>query len=233
MNNKSLNSKNLQVRIPSEGGTIDVDLPRVNTFNRINCNFASIPKSWFMIDGNLQLPTFTDSLGTYTMSFSIGNYNQTAFAAELKLQLEAISTFTYTVAFNVRTNKILITSTGPTITFNYAYTEVKDLAFDRYLGSPINGVGSISSNFQRYEVVQVRSSWVDNYGDQILVSVIASDVSYFDKIEYDSAGPEYTKCGMINSENSYPTFYVSDIWGTKILMNGLSSNLLITCFEEN
>lgn len=245
-----LNNKHLQIRVSPNSDIVKTNIPQINNFNRISCDFASVPKAWFMVDSNVLLPIVEYGAGPTTtqLAFSPGNYSQSSFAAELKIQMDLLTAgaVTYTITYDNKTNKMIIVSSDLVNSFGFIFssTDPQDQAFASYLGAGSNAfiyspailpsvlTSPFPINFQRYEVVRIRSSWVNNNGDDILISLIAGDVGYNETISYNTTAPEYEKSTMQNSRNTSPMFQILDEWGRKIDMNGFSINLSLTLFEE-
>lgn len=111
--NSGTNS-NFVIDLPSYQGTMGA--------NTIVCTAAVIPKSWYLVNANLNTFTLSEGLNDFTVTIPIGNYSFTTLRSALETALNAAGAWTYTVTASQLLGKYVITVTGnggvqPNLTF--------------------------------------------------------------------------------------------------------------------
>ena len=159
------------------------------TVNRVCLRFASIPKTFYLVNTGSNTLTLTENGTPRTITIVPGNYNFKTFATSFSALLNAGGLYTYTITSNTSTGKYTITASSSnaiSITFPSTSTLYKLLGFNIASTNVFAATILTSANvcqFSPYPAVIVRSSIVHandtGYQDLGTIPIVNTpDMSY-------------------------------------------------------
>lgn len=194
----------------------------------------SIPYSYYAINSNNN--DFTVDFGTTSATITVteGNYTLATIATELKTQMDASTSFTWTITGNNLTNKISYTTTDDfdiiTDTVNYRW-----LGFDKSSTNSSSSSTLVSSNVVDLMATQyidirsnilVNSTYNRNRGDRYLLARIPTRVdNAFDTIFFSSQTMDFVKVKYQHINNI--SLQLLDDNGNELNLNGLPWNITL------
>lgn len=216
---------------------IDVNMPKSNAFNKASVVMLEMFKSWYTLDATTT-NTFTINVnagGDQVVTIPSGiNYTSASLALTIQGQLAGLHAG-MTCVINAGNSKMVITH--PTLNFTILATN--EMA--QYMGF-VGGVVSTSSGFsltspnivnlQRYDVLHVRASGIQNNNDNILISVFPSGYANNSTIRYASPDSMTNSVTVENSSFNNMRFTVEDKYGKKINFNGINWQMILTFWNE-
>jgi hypothetical protein len=213
------------------------DFPRDHEYKRCSILEAEIPKSYYHLDSNASF-TLVEATGSQSTTVTIAGgviYTGASLVTTLKAALDAASlsgsnNFTYTVALNTSTGKFTITASSGDFHFTFNTTTSGNKLLSKYLGFDQGDSAESASSIlispnvidlQRYDVLFIRSSIVNNAGNDIFGRIYVGNTIDLGLIKYTSVDPIRSSVGLNdNLFNSH--FSLTDKNGALIELNGVN-----------
>ena len=249
------NQRNISINSKKGAGSISnfrhpTALPRDYDFDRVTCLQAEIPKAYYMLDTDATF-SLVEATGSVTTTVTIAGgrtYTIGDLTTTLKTALDTASasganTFTYTVSFSTNTGKFTITASSGDFSFTFNTTSESNKLISKYLGFA-EGVATASSassilislnvvDLQRYDVLYIRSSLVNNGGDDILATIYVGSHIDLSMIAYVTPDATRHAVGLNDNVPSCSDFSLTDENGKLINMNGVNWRVMIQAFKSH
>ena len=205
---------------------------------------ASIPKSYYLITTDNDEFILTENGSSVDIHIPVGNYTISAWKNTLinVLNTNSPNNWTYSIDFNVggsvvNTGKLRFSVSGnssiqPQFTFSeYLY---KQMGFNP--GTYTFNNDALTSgnviNLQLLDAVFINSDICTNRHDSVLQEIYSNNGDY-SNITYLATAPlAYAKKMMSNTSNVY-SFYLTNVYGQPIDLNGLDWNCTVLLYKEN
>lgn len=227
----------------------NTDLPREYDYDRLTCITAEIPKSYFMLDSDttFELNEATGSVDTTVTIAGGRNYTSSQLESALATALTAASatganSFTYTVAFSANTGKFSITSSSGDFTLTFNTTSAPNTSISKYLGFAEGVVTASSSssvlsslnvvNFQRYDVLYIRSNLANNSGNDILAEVWVGSTIDLAMIKYEPNEPTRHSVGFTDNASFNSSFSLTDKNNKLVELNGVNWRFVMSAYKS-
>lgn len=233
----------------------NVKIPSSNNqcFNKASLLKADIPKGWYMVEAGESVSfNYTDGAGTragslFTSPAEFGdqerNYTATELASHLASRLDQASLAgsgnTHTVVFDTSRGKFRIDSDITSFTIAFTDTLPATQRAKKYLGMNDTQTSTgltLSSpnraNLQRYDVIQLHTSLVDNAGDDILAELYFNGTSNSDVLEWTTPDAWLYAKGMSNNRTNQVNFSLTDENGKPVNLNGLEWRASIVLYDD-
>lgn len=205
---------------------------------------CSIPKSYYLVQSNLNSFILNENGTEYTIEMNVGNYSRTGFMITLQTALNNAGAWTYVVTADdsntgAETGKLNFSVSGnggiqPSFIFTTKLYEA--LGFER------NSIVSFSSdtlrstnviNLQKESTLFIHSDiCASDAGDNILQSVFASNTTDYGNIVFTN------ECTILNSKKIITTklsesynFYLTDENNIPIDLNGRNWQMVLCLFQ--
>lgn len=222
-------------------------LPLDNQFDKISLSECEIPKSWYMLDSATTFSLY-ETVGTQTTTVSITggkNYTAAELATELASALTTASatgsnSFTYTCTFSSATGKFTY-GHGGTGEFTLQLASSPLLA--KYMGVYADDSSNVSAsqsfvspnivNLQRYNILFIKSSLVENAGNDIIARVYPGDVAALDTLHYTSPDPALMSVGLAQHMSNQSGFCLQDENNAAVDLNGVDWRMTLIAFKDS
>ena len=225
-------------------------LPRDHDFDRLTCLQVNLPKAWYMLDtdATFQLNEATGAVDTTVTIAGGRNYTSAEMETALAAALTAASAtganiFTYTVAFSAASGKFTITASSGDFTLTFNSTSDPNKSIAKYLGFTEGAVSSSSAssilisanivNFQRYDVLYVRSDMASNGGDDLLCSIYIGRTIDLAYVQWETPDAKYFSVGLADNVSSCSRFSLTDGDNKLVPMNGVNWQLTLQAFKSD
>lgn len=230
----------------SDAFNVRTEMPYRNEMDKVTLIEADVPKSYYMLDSD-ETFTLAEATGTVDTTVTISggrNYSATQLATEIAAKLTAASatganTFTYTCTFDDTTGKFTITASSGEFTLELA----NDALLAKYFGMVADDSSNVSSssvlvssnivNLQRYDVIHIRSSMINNNNDDTMARIYPSDVAYLDKMHYVANDPKLMSGGLNDNIGNESGFCVTDKDRNAINFNGVDVQFTVVAFKDS
>lgn len=209
-----------------ENFTYNIALPPGETFDRVVCINALIPKSYYLIqDGNNNLERtlqLRENSTTVNILIPVGSYLLSTFKTILGNLLTAGSpnSLTYVLSYPLTssaadTGKWTYTQNNGSIVSSIITNEhlYEPLGFNSSSTNTFTGTTLISSNvikMQSEDRLLIHSNLVSNGSDDILVSINSSTSVNYSSIAWECPAPAYYSHVLSSQHNNVFSFSLTD-----------------------
>lgn len=220
-----------------------IDIPTGN-YTHVSAVSISIPKSFYLVQNNLNTFTVDENGTTTIITIPIGTYTRTSFISTLQTLLNANCLWTYSLTIpetstSAETGKITYTVSDNTdliSSFIFDTNPVYELmGFEQGTTNVfINNVLISASviNLQQESTLFIHTDMVTSSNDNILENVFCENVSNYGNIIYQNNDLIGNSKYISNIQDSY-RFYLTDENDTQIDLNGRNWQLTLIIFEKD
>jgi hypothetical protein len=215
--------------------------------NRVVVMQANIPKSYYMVQQNLNTFTLIENDVDITVTIPEGNYNRTNFKSTLQSLLNGatLNTFTYAVSVPLSsgsdTGKYTFTVSNngvsqPSLSFSNSNNMYELMGFN---GPSINifiANALVSTNvikLQKEDTLFIRSDIVSGHSNGILQDLNAINSVDFDNIVFQNYNPFIYAKPLNGSLSNVFSFQIVNEDGNEMNLNGNNWTMTICIFQEN
>jgi hypothetical protein len=210
---------------------IAINMPHSNAFNKAAVIVCELPKSFYHLDSTNN--TFDFDLSTVTIPAN-QFYTATTFAAAVQTAVAAVIAST-TCTYSSTTGKLTIYNA--TTDFSILATGV----IAKYLGV-VSGTRVYSDNFtgteerlicpnivnmQRYDVIYIRASGLQNNNDNVLLEIYPGLSTDLSVIQYSNISSDIHNVTVEQNNMNVMHFSVQDKDGKDIEFNGVNWRMLL------
>ena len=207
---------------------------------------CTVPKTFYLVQANLNTFTLTEGTFNATITIPVGNYTRRAIQNTIQSLLNAASSgITYTVNWpgvNVAdTGKFTFTCTNfggiqPILTFNSVIAEV--IGFDDNSVNQFSNFTLVSTNvinLQLNSILYLHSDICTNSGnDDILQEIFtAAGNATYANIHFENYDLEAYSKPLVSKAKTLYYFFLTDVEGNEINLNGINMDITLILYKKN
>lgn len=211
---------------------IAINMPHSNAFNKAAVIVCELPKSFYHLDSTNN--TFLYNASTVTITAN-QFYTATSFAAAVQAALVTVSGVAMTCTYSSTTGRMTITH--PTTLFTITASGV----IAKYLGLVSAAVNTSSAlsvistnivNMQRYDVIYIRASGLQNNNDNVLLEIYPGLSTDLSVIQYSNISSDIHNVTVEQNNMNVMHFSVQDKDGKDIEFNGVNWRMMLYMGHE-
>lgn len=220
-----------------------LNIDQNSRFNKCVILQALIPKSYYLIQSGQNTFTIQHDASTYTITIPEGNYSRSTFQSQLTTQLNAASSFVYSISYPSstasQTGKYTFNVSGnggvqPQIIFTSSIYECMGFTANStnvFVGDTLTSINIIK--LQAEDAIFIHSDLCQNADDNVLQEIYASENSNFTNITFKQDNVESYAKTITSIQNNVYRFYITNESGYQLSLNGLNCNITLMLYQEN
>lgn len=217
----------------SSNFAIKLNMPQSNAFNKCAVVVCEIPKSFYSLDSS-STNTFLCNATTITIPKDVF-YTASTFASAVQTALVSGMGVAMTCSYSSTTGKMTITHPSTTFTITATGVLAKYLGLVSSTTTSSTGTSLVCtniSNMQRFDVLYIRASSVQNNNDNVLLTIYPGLSTDLSVIQYSNVDSSIHNCTIEGNNTNIMNFSLQDKDNNDVNLNGVDWRLLLWMGNE-